>query len=86
MKPRPVALTLYAYSLLFAGTAVVLYYLRGTAWVPIAAPVTLALVLAFLFRLGYHRTFWESRGIRRLRGRPALAEEPSPAGSIPRSP
>ena len=83
MRPRPVALTLYAYSLLFAGTAVVLHSLRGTAWVPVAVPVTGILVAAFLLRLGYHHTFWESRGIRRLRRRPAPDREtfePSSAG------
>ena len=73
MRPRPVALTLYAYSLLFAGTAVILHSLRGTPWVPAAIPVTLTLVLAFVLRLGYHETLWQSRGVRRLRRRPADA-------------
>lgn len=67
MRPRPVALTLYAYSALFAGTALVLYWLRGSAWVPAAVIVTGLLVLAFVLRLGYHETVWQSRGVRRLR-------------------
>jgi UDP-GlcNAc:undecaprenyl-phosphate GlcNAc-1-phosphate transferase len=69
MRPRPVALAFYAYSLLFALTALVLYFLRGTPWVPIAIPVTLTLVLLFIWRLGYHQTLWQSRGVRRLRRR-----------------
>jgi UDP-GlcNAc:undecaprenyl-phosphate/decaprenyl-phosphate GlcNAc-1-phosphate transferase len=69
MRPRPVALAFYAYSLLFALTALVLYFLRGTPWVPISVPVTLTLVLVFIWRLGYHQTLWHSRGARRLRRR-----------------
>jgi len=69
MRPRPVALTLYAYSILFSITALVLYSLRGTPWVPIAVPVMLMLVAGFIFRLGYHQTLWQSRSVRRLRRR-----------------
>ena len=83
MRPRPVALALYAYSLLFALVAAALYKLRGTEWAPLAAPVIVLLVLAFVVRLGYHDTLWQSRGIRRLRrrGRPAAraAREPEEA-------
>jgi UDP-GlcNAc:undecaprenyl-phosphate GlcNAc-1-phosphate transferase len=67
MRPRPVALVLYAYSLLFAVTAYLLHHLRATPWVWAAVPVTGGLVLAFMLRLGYHETLWQSRGVRRLR-------------------
>lgn len=85
MRARPVALAFYAYSLLFAATALVLYFLRGTRWVPVAVPITLVLVLLFVIRLGYHRTLWQSRGARRIRrrSRPATTaadDEPVASG------
>ena len=91
MRPRPVALALYAYSLLFAATAVALYYLRGTTWAPAAIPVILVLVLAFVLRLGYHETLWQSRSVRRLRrrGRSAAlvaSQMEPPVGSTRRPP
>ncbi|MGH2588890.1 MAG: hypothetical protein ACRDJE_28535, partial [Dehalococcoidia bacterium] len=70
-------LALYAYSLLFALTAVMLYQLRGTRWAPLGIAVVALLVLGFIWRLGYHETLWQSRSVRRLRRRgraaPALA-------------
>ena len=85
MRPRPVALALYAYSLLFALVAVALYKLRGTEWAPLAAPIIVLLVLAFVVRLGYHDTLWQSRGIRRLRrrGRPAARAAREPEDATP---
>lgn len=74
MRPRPLALALYAYSLLFAVAALVLHLLRGTSWALLTIPITGALVLAFMLRLGYHDTLWQSRGVRRLRGLPALTK------------
>jgi hypothetical protein len=35
--------------------------------------VTLTLVLLFIWRLGYYRTLWQSRGVRRLRRRQRVA-------------
>jgi hypothetical protein len=69
MRPKPVALALYAYSALFALMAFVLYALRGSRWAPASVPVLLALVAVFIVRLGYHDTLWQSRGVRRLRRR-----------------
>ena len=79
MQPRPVALMLYAYSLLFAVTAFMLHHLRGTAWVWLSVPITGGLALAFVLRLGYHTTLWQSRGVRRLR-RVAAADGELPVG------
>jgi len=72
MRARPLALALYAYAALFAATAIVLERLRGTPWVPAAIALTAVLVVAFVLRLGYHETIWESRSVRHLRGRPRL--------------
>lgn len=76
MRPRPVALTFYAYSALFALTAVALHTLRGSRWALLGAPVVLALVLGFVLRLGYHETMWQSRALRRLRGRAYTPRHP----------
>lgn len=77
MRPRPVALALYAYSGLFALCALVLHFLRGTNWTPLMIPVLLVLVLAFILRLGYHQTLWQSRGVRHLRRRRRSATAPA---------
>jgi len=69
MRARPLALALYAYSLLFALTAVMLYLLRGTRWAPLGILVVALLVIGFIWRLGYHETLWQSRSVRRLRRR-----------------
>ena len=78
MRPRPVALALYAYSALFALMALALYGLRGSRWAPLAVPVLLLLVAVFIVRLGYHQTLWQSRGVRRLRRR-GRAARPVPS-------
>jgi UDP-GlcNAc:undecaprenyl-phosphate GlcNAc-1-phosphate transferase len=76
MRPKPVALALYAYSALFALMAFVLYALRGSRWAPAAVPVLLLLVVVFIVRLGYHDTLWQSRGVRRLRRRGRVRTAP----------
>jgi UDP-GlcNAc:undecaprenyl-phosphate GlcNAc-1-phosphate transferase len=65
--PRRLALTLYAFSALFAAAALGLHALRGTAWVGVIAAAMAALVLAFVVRLEYHRTVTQSLTVRRLR-------------------
>ncbi len=67
--PRRLALSLYAFSALFAAAAVALHLLRGTAWVWLVALVVVGLVLSFIVRLRYHETLLTSLTVRRIRGR-----------------
>lgn len=87
MRPRPLALALYGYALLFALTALALHALRGSSWALLAVPVTLALVVTFIVRLGYHDTLWQSRSLRRMRRgrREAVTPDPSVPPPVPRS-
>lgn len=65
--PRRLALSLYAFSALFAGAAIGLHLLRGTGWVVVIAATLLALVAGFIWRLDYHRTILESSAVRHVR-------------------
>ncbi len=67
--PRRLALSLYAFSALFAAAAVALHLLRGTAWVWLVAVVVVGLVLSFIVRLRYHETLLTSLTVRSIRGR-----------------
>ena len=72
--PRRLALSLYAFSALFAGAAVGLHFLRSTTWAAAIAALILVLTALFIWRLRYHQTLVESAIIRRLR-------RAAPAGS-----
>jgi UDP-GlcNAc:undecaprenyl-phosphate GlcNAc-1-phosphate transferase len=65
--PRRLALSLYAFSALFALAAVGLHLLRGTAWVVGIGIGVLSLVGAFIWRLEYHDTMAQSLTVRRVR-------------------
>ncbi len=66
--PRRLALSLYAFSALFAVASLGLYRLRGTGWVGAIVAAVAALVALFVWRLGYHETVIQSLTVRRLRG------------------
>lgn len=66
--PRRLALSIYAFSALFAVAALLLHALRGTVWVAVIAGVLLVLVTSFAWRLAYHQTIFNSLTVRRLRG------------------
>jgi UDP-GlcNAc:undecaprenyl-phosphate GlcNAc-1-phosphate transferase len=65
--PRRLALSLYAFSALFAAASVALHLLSGTIWTAAIVGAVLALVAAFILRLEYHRTVTESLTVRRIR-------------------
>lgn len=75
--PRRLALSLYAFSALFAAAAVGLHLLRGTVWAGVIVTAVLVLIAAFVWRLDYHRTMLQSPAVRRVRR--TLAAAPGPA-------
>lgn len=65
--PRRLALSLYAFSGMFALAAVGLHALRGTPWVGLIGLGLLLLVGTFVWRLQYHLTVLDSLTVRRVR-------------------
>lgn len=66
--PKRLALTLYAFSALFAAGAVALHLARGTVWFIVVAVLLTGLLAALALRLDYHRTFTQALLVRRLHG------------------
>lgn len=86
--PKRLALTLYAFSAMFAAAALGLHLLRGTFWVGVIVLLLAGLVGAFTRRLAYHETLIDSVTARRIlarvgahrrRGRPTAGERPATA-------